>query len=362
MFLTPNTKIWIILGAMFSVVFMMFCTPFLITAGTEFFSRELVQTMFLATEFFAVIFILNELKRLQKSIEEKGISLNILQKKEINEETTSCCKKYSAGMKGIILSGGTATRLFPLTATTSKQLLPIYDRQMIFFPLNTLIKAGIKDILVIVSPEHSGQFLNLLGSIFKNHGVNIFFEVQKTPRGLADAFIVGEKFINNENVAMVLGDNIFEDDLSEKIKNFKSGAAVFAKKVSDPERFGVVKFDENGKAVQVVEKPKEFISDYAITGLYVYDKRVIDIAKNLAPSERGEIEITDINKKYLEMGELTVEKIEGEWLDAGTFDSLLDASRAVKEKEIYKKFDPLINNAIEEFNIELKEIAKKKLL
>jgi glucose-1-phosphate thymidylyltransferase len=265
-------------------------------------------------------------------------------------------------MKGIILAGGTATRLFPLTATTSKQLLPVYDRQMIFYPLNTLIKAGVKEILVIVAPEHSGQFLNLLGSIFKNYGINLFFEVQKTPRGLADAFIVGENFIDNDNVAMVLGDNIFEDDLSENIKNFKSGGQVFAKKVTDPERFGVVKFGENGKAIEIVEKPKEFISDYAVTGLYIYDSRVIEIAKNLPPSDRGEIEITDINKKYLEMGELMVKKIEGEWMDAGTFDALLEAGKIVKEKEIYKKFDPVINRAIEEFNEELKKIAKKKLL
>ena len=265
-------------------------------------------------------------------------------------------------MKGIILSGGTATRLFPLTATTSKQLLPIYDRQMIFYPLNTLVKAGIKDILIIVAPEHSGQFLNLLGSIFKNHGINIFFEVQKTPRGLADAFLVGENFIDNSSVAMVLGDNIFEDDLAEDIRDFKSGSMIFAKKVSDPERFGVVKFDENGKATEVKEKPKEFLSDWAITGLYVYDKKVVEIARTLAPSDRGEIEITDINKKYLEAGELSVKKIEGEWLDAGTFDSLLEAGNVVKEKEIYKKFDPIINKAIEEFNAELKELAKKKLL
>ena len=265
-------------------------------------------------------------------------------------------------MKGIILAGGTATRLFPLTATTSKQLLPVYDKQMIFYPLNTLIKAGIKEILVIVAPEHSGQFLNLLGSIFKNYGINLFFEVQKTPKGLADAFIVGENFIDNDNVTMVLGDNIFEDDLSEDIKNFQSGGQVFAKKVTDPERFGVVKFDEEGKATNVVEKPKEFVSNWAITGVYSYDNSVIEIAKNLAPSDRGEIEITDINKKYLEMGKLTVKKIEGEWLDAGTFDSLLEAGNIVKEKEIYKKFDPLIDRAIAEFNEELKNIAKKKLL
>jgi glucose-1-phosphate thymidylyltransferase len=265
-------------------------------------------------------------------------------------------------MKGIILAGGTATRLFPLTATTSKQLLPVYDKQMIFYPLNTLIKAGVKEILVIVAPEHSGQFLNLLGSIFKNYGISLFFEVQKTPKGLADAFIVGENFIDSDSVTMILGDNIFEDDLSADIKNFKSGGQVFAKQVPDPERFGVVKFDESGKAIEVKEKPKEFVSDWAITGLYSYDSSVIEIAKNLAPSDRGEIEITDVNRKYLEMGKLMVKKIEGEWLDAGTFDSLLEAGRIVKEKEIYKKFDPLIETAIAQFNEELKNIAKKKLL
>ena len=264
-------------------------------------------------------------------------------------------------MKGIILSGGTATRLFPLTATTSKQLLPVYDRQMIFYPLNTLIKAGIKDILIIVAPEQSGQYINLLGSIFKKFDINLSFEVQKIPRGLAEAFILGENFIGSDNIAMILGDNIFEDDLAESIKTFKKGGQVFAKKVSDPERFGVVKFDENGKAIKVVEKPKEFISDYAITGLYLYDNRVVEIAKNLTPSSRGEIEITDINEKYLEIGELSVQKIEGEWLDAGTFDSLLEAGNIVKKKEIYKKFDPIINKAIAEFNEELKTIAKKKL-
>jgi glucose-1-phosphate thymidylyltransferase len=265
-------------------------------------------------------------------------------------------------MKGIILAGGNATRLFPLTCTTSKQLLPVYDRQMIFYPLNTLIKAGVKEILIIVAPEHSGQFLNLLGSIFKNHGINVSFEVQKTPRGLADAFIVGENFIDNDPVTMVLGDNIFEDDLSEKIKNFKSGGMVFAKQVPDPERFGVVKFDESGKAVKIVEKPKEFLSDWAVTGLYTYDNRVVEIAKNLKPSDRGEIEITDINRKYLEIEELQVEKIEGEWLDAGTFDALLEAGNIVKSKGISRNFDPLIEQAISEFNEEVANIAKKKLL
>ncbi len=265
-------------------------------------------------------------------------------------------------MKGIILAGGTATRLFPLTATTSKQLLPVYDRQMVFYPLNVLIKAGVKDILMIVAPEHSGQFLNLLGSIFKNHGIHLFFEVQKLPKGLADAFILGESFIGKDSVTMILGDNIFEDDLSSSIKNFEDGGIIFAKEVPDPERFGIVEFDGTGKAISIEEKPEKPKSNFCVTGAYIYDNQVTEIAKSLRPSERGEIEITDINKKYLEMGKLKVNKISGEWLDAGTYDSLLDAGNIVRDKGINKNFDPLIDKAIEEFNAELKVIAKKRLL
>lgn len=264
-------------------------------------------------------------------------------------------------MKGIILSGGTATRLFPLTATTSKQLLPVYNRQMIFYPLNTLIKAGIKDILIIVAPEHSGQYLNLLGSTFKKYGINIYFEVQKLPRGLAEAFILGEAFIDKDPVTMILGDNIFEKDFAEEIKNFKSGGLIFAKKVPDPERFGVVKFDGDNKAIQIVEKPKDWISDYAIPGLYVYDNRVIEAAKNVEPSDRGEIEITELHNYYLQKGELMVSTFDGEWLDAGTFDTLLEAGNIVRDKKIYENFDPIINQAIEEFNADLKTLAKKRL-
>lgn len=263
-------------------------------------------------------------------------------------------------MKGIILSGGVATRLFPLTATTSKQLLPIYDRQMIFYPLNTLIKAGIRDILIIVAPEHSGQYLNLLGSIFKKYGINIYFEVQKIPRGLADAFILGEAFID-DNVVMILGDNIFEDNFSKPIKNFKSGGHIFAKKVKDPERFGVVKFDKNKNAVKIVEKPHKWLSDYAITGLYIYDKRVIEAAKNVKPSARGEIEITELHNYYLKLNVLKVSIVKGEWLDAGTFDTLLDASNIVRQKKLYKNFDPIIDKAMREFNEDLKIIVKNKL-
>jgi len=266
-------------------------------------------------------------------------------------------------MKGIILAGGTATRLFPLTATTSKQLLPIYDRQMIFYPLNILIKAGIREILIIVAPEHSGQFLNLLGSIFEKHNIHLEFKVQKIPKGLADAFIVGKDFIDNDNVAMILGDNIFEDSarLARDIKSFKKGGMIFAKEVPDPERFGIVEFDKNGKAISIEEKPEKPKSHYCVTGIYVYDHNVAKIAEKLSPSGRGEIEVTDINKKYLKMKKLAVNKIKGAWLDAGTFDSLLEAGNIVKEKKIYRDFDPIINKAIKEFNKELKVLAKKRL-
>jgi glucose-1-phosphate thymidylyltransferase len=264
-------------------------------------------------------------------------------------------------MKGIILAGGTATRLFPLTATTSKQLLPIYDRQMIFYPLNTLVKGGIKEIMIIVAPEHSGQFLNLLGSIFDKHDIKLQFKVQKVPKGLADAFIVGESFIDDDNVTMVLGDNIFEDDFSDEISGFKSGGKIFAKKVNDWQRYGVVQFDENMKAVKIEEKPKEWISDYAIPGLYIFDNRISSIAREVQPSHRGEVEITELHNWYLQKNELQVGMIEGAWLDAGTFDTLLEACLIVKEKELYKKFDPLIDKVIAEFNEEFKTLAKKRL-
>lgn len=234
-------------------------------------------------------------------------------------------------MKGIILAGGSATRLRPCTKITSKQLLPIYNRPMIYYPLNTLIKAGIKDILIIIAPERAGDFLNLLGS-GRDFGVRFTYEVQEKPRGLADAFIIGENFIGDDNVTMILGDNIFEDDFSEDIKNFKSGGKVFAKKVTDPERYGVVKFDDNMKAEKIVEKPKEWISDFAVTGLYIYDQRVVAAAKQVKPSDRGELEITDLNNYYLNLGELEVAMVKNEWLDAGTFDSLLQAQILAKEK------------------------------
>jgi len=234
-------------------------------------------------------------------------------------------------MRGIILSGGSGTRLAPLTKITSKQLLPVYNKPMIFYPLNTLIKADIKEILIITAPERAGDYLNLLGS-GRQFGCKFTYEIQDHPRGLADAFIIGENFIDQENVCMILGDNIFADDLSADIKNFKSGGKVFAKQVPDPERFGVVKFDENMRAVEIQEKPKTWISDYAVTGLYIYDSRVVEIAKSVKPSERGELEITDLHSWYLQKNELEVAMVKGEWIDAGTFDSLLRAQNLAKEK------------------------------
>ncbi|HEV8601716.1 MAG TPA: sugar phosphate nucleotidyltransferase [Patescibacteria group bacterium] len=235
-------------------------------------------------------------------------------------------------MKGIILSGGSGTRLGQLTRVTSKQLLPIFDKPMIMYPLETLLRAGIKDILIIVAPDHAGDYLKLLGS-GKEFGARFAYEVQDKPEGLAQAFLIGENFIDEDSVCMILGDNIFEDDFTDTIKKFKSGGHVFAKEVHDPERFGVVKFDENMKATKIIEKPKEFLSNFAVTGLYLYDKRVVEIAKNLKPSTRGELEITDVNNEYLKMGELTVDIVKGEWIDAGTYESLYRATKLARKKQ-----------------------------
>lgn len=235
-------------------------------------------------------------------------------------------------MKGIILAGGSGTRLHPLTKVTSKQLLPIYDQPMIYYPLNTLLRAGIKDVLIIVAPERSGDFLNLLGS-GKQFGARITYEVQDKPEGLAQAFVIGADFIGDDSVAMILGDNIFTDDLSDSVKSFKSGAKVFAKKVHDPERFGVIEM-KNGKVISVEEKPKVPKSDLAQIGFYIYDNRVVDFAKNLTSSTRGEYEIVDLNNRYLEKGELSAEILKGEWIDAGTFESLHRASVIAREHKL----------------------------
>ncbi len=235
-------------------------------------------------------------------------------------------------MKGIVLAGGEGTRLSPLTKITSKQLLPVYNKPMVFYPMETLLEADIKEILFIIAPDHAGDFLKLLGS-GRQFGAKFTYEIQDKPEGLAQAFIIGEDFIGQDNVTMILGDNIFEDDFSQVIKGFKSGAHIFAKKVADPERFGVVKFDSKNRAVKIEEKPKKFLSPYAITGLYIYDSQVVDVAKNIKPSPRGELEITDLHNWYLKKGKLKVDIVNGEWIDAGTFDSLAQATQwAIKSK------------------------------
>jgi glucose-1-phosphate thymidylyltransferase len=263
-------------------------------------------------------------------------------------------------MKGIILAGGTGTRLLPLTAITSKQLLPVYDRPMIFYPLNTLIKAGIKDILIIVSPEHSGSFLNLLGSMFRKFGVNLSFVVQKAPRGLADAYILAEDFLDGEASTLVLGDNIFEDDFTDAIRDFSEGGRIFAKEVSDPERFGVVEFGADQKVLSIEEKPANPKSRYAIPGVYIFDNRAVDVAKSLTPSSRGELEITDIQNYYLEQSALDVRLITGAWFDMGTHESLAAASMFAQEKRLGEQMHPMINGAIAEFNAEYKQIVSLK--
>jgi len=235
-------------------------------------------------------------------------------------------------MRGIVLAGGGGTRLSPLTKITSKQLLPVYDKPMVFYPLHTLLKAGIKEILIIISPDHPGDFLKLLGS-GKEFGAKFTYEIQDKPEGIAQAFLIGEDFIGNDNVTLILGDNIFEDNFSRAIKNFKSGGHIFAKKVPDPERFGVVKFDKRMKALQIVEKPKRFLSDYALTGIYIYDRRVTQIVKSLKPSARGELEVTDVADWYLRKGELKVDIVKGNWIDAGTFDSLARATQWAMNKK-----------------------------
>ena len=235
-------------------------------------------------------------------------------------------------MKGIILSGGSGTRLRPLTRVTSKQLLPIYNRPMIYYPLNTLIKAGIKDILIIIAPEKAGEYLNLLGS-GKELGITLTYEIQDKPKGLAEAFIIGESFLSDkDDVVMILGDNIFEDDLSLHITSFKKGARIFAKEVSDPERFGVIEFDVKHKVLSIEEKPKNPKSNFAATGVYIFDSEVVSVAKKLQPSKRGELEIVDLMNHYLKKKTLDVRTIKGEWIDAGTFDSLLKANILARER------------------------------
>jgi len=239
-------------------------------------------------------------------------------------------------MKGIILAGGAGTRLRPVTKITSKQLLPVYDKPMIFYPLETLLNAGIKEILIIIAPENAGDFLNLLGS-GKEFGCKFTYEIQDKPEGLAQAFIIGRNFIDDDNVTMILGDNLFEDDFAQDIQGFQSGARVFAKQVPDPHRFGVVEFDENQRVLSIIEKPTNPKSNYSVTGLYIYDHTVIDKVASLKPSDRGEYEITDLNNLYLQEGSLDVAFVNGRWFDTGTFESLFDATVFARERTLSKQ-------------------------
>lgn len=269
-------------------------------------------------------------------------------------------------MKGIVLAGGAGTRLYPLTMVTSKQLLPVYDKPMIYYPLSTLMLAGIKDILIISTPTDTPRFEALLGD-GSQFGISLSYKVQPSPDGLAQAFLLGEEFIGDDECAMVLGDNIFygagfSKILKDAVANAEKGrATVFGYYVNDPERFGVVEFDQNGKALSVEEKPQNPKSNYAITGLYFYDKRVVELAKQVKPSARGELEITTLNELYLNDGTLDVQRLGRgfAWLDTGTMDSLVDAADFVRTLE---KRQSIKISALEEIAYINGWIDKQKLM
>lgn len=266
-------------------------------------------------------------------------------------------------MKGIILAGGSGTRLYPITKGISKQLMPIYDKPMVYYPLSVLMLAGINEVLIITTPEDNDQFRRLLGS-GEEIGCKFSYAVQEKPNGLAQAFVIGADFVGNDKVALVLGDNIFYGSgFSKLVQSFNdvTGAAIFAYEVSDPERYGVVEFDENFKALSIEEKPKEPKSNYAVPGLYFYDNSVVEIAKNIQPSPRGEYEITDVNKVYLQQGALQVGVMDRgvAWLDTGTFDSLSDACEFVR---VIEKRQGTKVGCIEEIAYRMGFITKEELM
>jgi len=239
-------------------------------------------------------------------------------------------------MKGIVLAGGKGTRLMPLTKVVNKNILPVYNKPLIYYPILTLKGAGIKDILIISGPGHAGQFLDLLGS-GKELGVDLSYDIQEEPKGIAHGLAIAEDFADNGQVALILGDNIFEDSLKKAVDDFKKqakGAKIIIKRVADPERFGVVKFNKKGdKIAKIIEKPKRPPSNWMVTGFYLYDNRVFDIIRGLKPSVRGEYEITDLNNFYVKEGTMGYQKARGKWLDAGTFDSLLEANIFVAKRD-----------------------------
>ena len=268
-------------------------------------------------------------------------------------------------MKGIILAGGSGTRLYPLTEVTSKQLLPVYDKPMIFYPLSTLMLAGIRDILIISTPRDLPNFEKLLGD-GSEYGIHLSYKIQEKPNGLAEAFIIGEEFIGNDSVAMILGDNIFYGNglsvnLKKAVSFNENGATVFGYYVDDPERFGIVEFNEKGEAVSIEEKPEFPKSNYCVTGLYFYDNKVVKYAKSLKPSKRGELEITDLNRIYLEEGRLNVITLGRgyAWLDTGTVDALSDATEFVK---VIEKRQGVMISAIEEIAYIKGWISREKLI
>ncbi|MCD1296115.1 spore coat protein [Methanocella sp. CWC-04] len=233
-------------------------------------------------------------------------------------------------MKGIILAGGTGSRLFPCTKVTNKHLLPVYDKPMIYYPLKTLMDAGITEIMIVSGKGHAGHFLELLGS-GSEFGVHFTYEIQKEAGGIAQALGLARRFANGENVAVILGDNIYQDNVRETVQSFKSGAHIFLKEVTDAFRFGVAEVDEaNKKVIGIEEKPANPRSNYAVTGLYIYDNSVFDVIRTLKPSKRGELEITDVNNEYIRREELSYTVLEGYWSDAGTFESLFRASELVR--------------------------------